>query len=96
MSRIFYNSKRQKTDILHSEEFNRMTFAQRQKFAFNKQELDKLNKTDKLLMRGYAQSISERQKAYNYNHSFNSAVKKGKTRKINVKIGSRSKKIKNY
>lgn len=96
MSRIFYNSNRKKTDILHSEDFNRMTYAERRALAFNKEELAKLNKTDQLLMRGYAQSIAEQQQAYAYNHSAKAAAKKGKARKVNVKVGTKPMKLTNY
>ena len=73
MSRLFYNHKGKNCDILHSTYFNSLTFAQRQKLAFNKKELAKLNDRDKLLLRGYAQNIVERQKAWRYKH-------KGKSR----------------
>ena len=68
MSRLFYNSKGKNCDILHSTYFNGLTFAQRQKLVFNKKELAKLSDTDKLLLRGYAQNIVERQNAWKYNH----------------------------
>jgi len=73
MSRLFYNHKGKNCDILHSTYFNSLTFAERQKLAFNKKELAKLNDRDKLLLRGYAQNIVERQKAWHYKH-------KGKSR----------------
>lgn len=96
MSRIFYNSNRKRTDILHSQEFNSMSFAERRALAFNKEELAKLNKTDKLLMRGYAQSLSEQQKAYQYNHSVDKAVKSKKARKVNVRANQKPRKLTNY
>ena len=68
MSRIFYNNKGKEVDILHSTYFNGLSFKERQDLAFNKEELAKLNNTDKLLMRGYAQNISERTKAFYYNN----------------------------
>ena len=71
MSRLFYNHKGRNCDILHSTYFNSLTFAQRQKLAFDKKELAKLSDTDKLLLRGYAQNIVERQNAWKYNHRKN-------------------------
>lgn len=68
MSRLFYNHKGKECDILHSTYFNGLTYSERQKLAFNKAELAKLSESDRLLMRGYAQNIAERQKAFMYNH----------------------------
>lgn len=68
MSRLFYNYKGRNCDILHSTYFNGLTFRQRQKLAFDKKELAKLSETDKLLLRGYAQNIVERQNAWKYKH----------------------------
>ena len=83
MSRLFYNHKGKNCDILHSTYFNGLTFAQRQKLVFNKKELAKLCETDKLLLRGYAQNIVERQKAWKYKHrkTKRTQTKKTTTRK---------------
>ena len=68
MSRLFYDHNNRNCDILHSTYFNGLTYSERQKLAFNKAELAKLSESDRLLMRGYAQNIVERQKAFRYNH----------------------------
>ncbi len=73
MSRIFYDHRDKTCDILHSTFFNGMTFKERQDFAFNKEELAKISQRDKDLMRGYAQNIVEKQKAYKYKQSLKGA-----------------------
>lgn len=73
MSRIFCDHKDKTCDILHSSFFNGMSYKERQDFAFNKEELAKLSQRDKDLMRGYAQNIVEKQKAYKYKQSLKNA-----------------------
>lgn len=68
MSRIFFNSNRQETDILHSVEFNSKSFKERADFAFNKDSYKNLSTEDKMLLRGYASCLAEKQRAYRYNH----------------------------
>lgn len=68
MSRLFYNHKGKECDILNSTYFNGLSYSERAKLAFNKEELAKMSDRDKLLLRGYAQNIAERQKAFMYNH----------------------------
>ena len=81
MSRIFYDHKDRNCDILHSTYFNGLTFKERQALAFNKDELAKLNERDRLLMRGYAQNIVERQRAYKYKNSQKNAKSSTSRRK---------------
>ena len=68
MSRIFYDYKDRTCDILHSTYFNKLSFKERQKLAFDKDRLAELNEGDRKLMQGYAQHIVEGQKVFRYKH----------------------------
>lgn len=81
MSRLFYDHKDRNCDILHSTYFNGLSFQERQKLAFNKKELAKLSERDRLLMRGYAQNIVERQKAWAYKHKKTTRAKTSSKKK---------------
>ena len=53
------------TNVLNSKQFNRMSYANREKLAFAKNK-SALSKEDRLLLRGYAQACADKNRAYIY------------------------------
>jgi len=66
MSRLFYTSKGKPCGILSSEFFNKKSFKQRERFAFNKNSYKDLDAVDRAQLSGYAHAINERKRAQNY------------------------------
>lgn len=66
----FETYKGNATDVLHSKQFNNMSYAQREKLAFAKNK-SALSKEDKLLLRGYASACADKNRAYFYKKNKN-------------------------